>query len=184
MDIATLIHSTAKGDRNAFTELYRTQQRPMLAYATGILAGDREAAEDAVDEAFLDIWKNAQSYSGAGHAGGWIRRIVRNKAVDGLRKSRGKILVHDETALATQVDPAAGPEDQALLAQEARWLRQSLSKLNVDQREAVILCYYEDRSLSEIAGISNCPENTVKTRLFHARKILSGHMKRETNNVI
>lgn len=177
MDIATHIRAIAAGDRAAFTRLYRDRQRPMLVYATGLLAGDREAAEDAVDEAFLDIWKNAESFAGTGHAEGWIRRIVRNKAVDGLRQAKGKAFVSDEAALAAQIDPAANPEERAAISSDAEWLRQCLSVLNVDQREAVILCYYEDRSLAEIASLAGCPENTVKTRLFHARKSMAAHLK-------
>jgi RNA polymerase sigma-70 factor, ECF subfamily len=174
MDIAISIRAVAAGDRAAFTALYRHLQRPMLAYATGLLAGDREAAEDAVDEAFLDIWKSAGSYAGTGNPQGWVRRIVRNKAIDGLRKRGNKISgEYYDHASAKMADGGASPEDQAVIESEALWLRHNLVLLSTEHRETIILCYFENRSLAEIAQIMECPENTVKTRLFHARKQLN-----------
>lgn len=178
MDIATELHATAKGDRAAFSRLYQLLRRPMLAYATGLLAGDYQAAEDAVDEAFLDIWKSAGSYSGAGSAEGWVRRIVRNKAIDWLRKQRGERTSEFDLNRDDRIGTDPNPEEQAITDNNARQLWQQLQRLSPQQREAVFLCYYEDRSLVEIAEITQCPENTVKTRLFHARKQLRNNLVR------
>lgn len=169
MDIAATIRAVARGDRTAFDALYRAQQRPLLGYALGLLAGDREAAEDAVDEAFLDVWKQAAGFAGIGSAQGWIRRIVRNKAVDWLRRNGNARLVEWSDEQELRADDTPGPEDLAIIASDADWLRLALGRLSVDQREAVVLAYFEQRSVAEIAAIQSCPEGTVKTRLFHAR---------------
>lgn len=171
-DLDALLRATAQGNRTAFDQLYRVQQRPMLAYAAGLLAGDRAAAEDAVDEAFVDVWRQAGAFAGSGSAAGWIRRIVRNKAVDWLRKS-GRAR-HGEWVPAEDIrrDERPGPEGDALAADAAGWLRRALGQLNLDQRETVLLCYFEERSLDEIAAIMGCPAGTVKSRLFHARQSL------------
>jgi RNA polymerase sigma-70 factor (ECF subfamily) len=174
MDIASTIRALARGDRAAFDQLYRAQQRPLLGYALGLLAGDREAAEDVVDEAFLDIWKQADRFSGTGTAQGWIRRIVRNKAVDWLRRNGSARFAEWSDEHELRADDGPGPEDLAIAANSADWLRVALGRLSVDQREAVVLAYFEQRSVAEIAAIQSCPEGTVKTRLFHARLNMRG----------
>lgn len=174
MTTEALIRAISRGERSAFEQLYKTLQRPMLAYASGLLAGDRTAAEDAVDDAFLDVWKGAAGFTGTGSADGWIRRIVRNKAIDWLRRQKHHRHGEWSDACEQLADNTPDPEAVAMGADAAAWLRGSLAKLNVEQREALILCYFEERSLAEIAGIMACPENTVKTRLFHARARLRG----------
>lgn len=176
MNVATELRATARGDRVAFSRLYKAMHRPMLSYATGLLAGDYQAAEDAVDEAFLDIWKSADNYSGTGSAEGWIRRIVRNKAIDWLRKQKGEATDALGDDPDTRMDTEPNPEDLAIGKNASDVLLQQLARLTIHQREAVFLCYYDDKSLAEIAEISQCPENTVKTRLFHARKKLRSNL--------
>lgn len=180
MTTQILIRDIARGDRASFETLYRNLQRPMLGYAMGILAGDREAAEDAVDEAFVDIWRSAASYSGAGNAEGWVRRIVRNKSIDWLRRQKGDKSIEWSDAVEQQPEIAPNPEEMAIASGDLDWLRQGLSRLNVKQREALILCYFEERPLAEIAAIMECPENTVKTRLFHARASLRQYSEKMT----
>ena len=177
MDISDQIRAIASGDRAEFTQLYRDQHKAMLAYATGLLAGDVHAAEDAIDDAFLDIWKCASSYSGAGNAAGWVRRIVRNKAIDWLRKQKGKVLPFETCGADMTIDYSVNPEEWAAAQNDAALLKKGLAKLSLDHREAIILCYFEDLSLAEISQIVGCPQNTVKTRLFHARKQLGSQLK-------
>jgi RNA polymerase sigma-70 factor, ECF subfamily len=163
----------ANGDRAAFVRLWRATQPEFIRYATGLLAGDRSAAEDAVDEAFIAIWQQSGRYNGRGNAMGWMRRIVRNKAIDWLRKQRD-IPMSGDPQMDGQLDASAVPTpfDIAERTSAAATLRAALVTLSVEQREAVWLCYFEEKSLQAIAEIAGCPENTVKTRLFHARKAL------------
>ena len=179
MDSASALRAIAKGDRSAFAALYKSMQRPMLRYATGLLAGDREAAEDAVDEAFIDIWRKAQNWSATGSAEGWIRQIVRNKSIDWLRKQKGEVSASHEIddALAQLSDVGPSQVEQLEHQSEAAGLRLALAKLSIEHREALWLCYFEEKPLSEIATICQCPENTVKTRLFHARKRLKAQIE-------
>lgn len=174
MDIETELNRIANGDRLAFARLWRATQPELLRYATGLLAGDRSAAEDAVDEAFIAIWQKSGRYDGRGNAMGWIRRIVRNKAIDWLRKQRDVTMPEEPQSdeLHPGIKPEPTPFDIAERSSAAAALRNTLSILSVEQREAVWLCYYEEKSLREIAEIAGCPENTIKTRLFHARKTL------------
>ena len=178
MDTETMLFDIAHGNQKAFAMLYRAQQPIMIRYASGLLAGDLAAAEDAVDEAFTAIWAQAGRFNGSGNANGWIRRIVRNKAIDWLRKQRECNSIDAELAdFADQrADPAASPYDHAEQTSEANQLRRALTGLSFEHREAVWLCYFEDKSIDEIAQIADCPRSTVKTRLFYARKSLKAEL--------
>ncbi len=176
MDIEQTIKRISTGSSDAFKALYTDQQPIMLRYAAGLLAGDRDAAMDAVDEAFMEIWRHADRYSGNGSAQGWIRHIVRNKAIDWLRKQRERPLKSEaeQAVFENHADDADTPAQAAEKHSTANELRAALTRLSIDHREVVWLCYFEEKSLSEIAALVGCPENTVKTRLFHARKQLAG----------
>ncbi|HQT55478.1 MAG TPA: RNA polymerase sigma factor, partial [Phenylobacterium sp.] len=110
---ADALHRIAKGDRAAFTELYQRVQPQFVGYASALLAGDVDAALDVVDEAFLSIWREAGRYGGEGSADGWIRRIVRNKAVDWLRSRRERPQAPRGDHAVELADPSDTPERAA-----------------------------------------------------------------------
>lgn len=172
MNIELLLGEVGQGNKNAFAALFRELQPSFVRYATGLLAGDKSAAEDAVNEAFVAIWEQAGRFSGSGSAAGWMRRIVRNKAIDWLRKQRDCPMSLDAEDHFRETASACGPNpfEQAAATSEAIQLKNALAALNLEQREAIWLCYFEDRSIREIAAIAGCPENTAKTRLFHGRR--------------
>ena len=172
METENKLRAIARGDRAVFAALFKDYLPRFVPYATGLLAGDKEAAEDVVHDAFMAIWQQAGHFSGKGSAEGWMRRIVRNKAIDWCRKQREVPMTME---LQTQHAEQAGdlnPLEAAVQSDAAKHLRDALTILSVDQREAIWLCYFEERSVAEISEFTQCPENTVKTRLFHARKIL------------
>jgi len=179
MNIEWALQGIARGDEAAFSWLYASEQALLLRYATGMLAGDRAAAEDAVDEAFLAVWHQAGRYSGSGSARGWLRRIVRNKVVDYLRRT-GNVPLANEAQLsrfALVADEADGPDRTIEIKSAADELRRAMARLSPDHREVVWLCYFEELPLFEIALLVGCPENTVKTRLFHARKAMRAYLE-------
>ncbi len=149
----------------------------MLHFATGLMSGHGQAAEDMVDEAFFEVWRKAGQYSGDGHPQGWLRRIVRNKVIDWLRKQpRAGVEIPADDALAQHSDECDTPEETLAKLSDANELRRLLGRLSLEHREALWLCYFEELPLSEIASIVECPEGTVKTRLFHARRALRAMM--------
>ena len=174
IDTEVHLRGIADGNHAAFTALYRGWQPILVRYATGLLNGDREAAADVVDEALLAVWQQAGRFSGAGSSAGWLRRIVRNKAVDWLRRQRDVSLPSDEleSAANSLPDPAKNPHELAAQQSDKSAVIEALQTLSFDHREAIWLCYFEELSVQEIAEIAGCPANTVKTRLFHARRIL------------
>ncbi len=172
METKAKLAAIAGGDRTVFAALFKEYLPRFVPYATGLLAGDKDAAEDVVHDAFMAIWQQAGRFSGTGSAEGWMRRIVRNKAVDWCRKQREIPMTVELQTEHSEKAGGSNPFEAAVQSNAAQQLRGALSILSVEQREAVWLCYFEECSLSEIAQFAQCPENTVKTRLFHARKIL------------
>jgi RNA polymerase sigma-70 factor, ECF subfamily len=172
MHAETQLQVISSGDKGAFADLFRHYQPRFVSFATGLLAGDKEAAEDVVHDTFVVIWQQAGNFIGAGSAEGWMRRIVRNKAVDWCRKQREAPMTIALEAKYSEQAEDTDPFEAAVQSDAAQQLREALGLLSIEQREAIWLCYFEECSLSEIAEIADCPENTVKTRLFSARKIL------------
>ncbi|MFM5931528.1 MAG: RNA polymerase sigma factor [Novosphingobium sp.] len=178
-DAHTHLCAVAGGDHAAFTALYRQQARALTVLARGILGGDRAAAEDVVDATFIAVWQGAGRYQGqsAGEAAGWLRRVLRNKAVDWLRANARYDTGLEADHAQADTDPLSNPERAAMQRDAGERLAVAMRRLSVDQREAVMLCYFEDMALADIARIARCPEGTVKTRLFHARKALRGYLQ-------
>ncbi len=162
--------------QQVFARLYEDHRTSMLAYATAILGGDSSAAEDAVDEGFTDLWRGRERWNTITNMPAFLRRIIRNKAIDILRKSHARDHDNNEDAILAISDSAPDPEQSAMIGDQQQWLRGALKILNADQREAIVLCYFEGLPLQEIADAMDCPTNTVKTRLHHARRKLHDWM--------
>ncbi|MCP5397144.1 MAG: RNA polymerase sigma factor [Sphingomonadaceae bacterium] len=173
-----LLAAIAAGNRQAFDQLYRQMYPALVAQCLAILGQDLPLAEDAVDEAFVDIWRRANTFDGRGSASGWIRRIARNKAIDLLRKLPAGEALSDPGELVSWRDESPGPEDAALCADQDRHVLALLDCLSADHREVVVLHYYSNMRLGEIAEATGTAEGTVKSRLFHARKLLRERLER------
>jgi RNA polymerase sigma-70 factor (ECF subfamily) len=153
-----LVVRVARGDRGAFETLYRRYVRSVYALALRRL-GQRESAEDAVQETFAAVWRSARTYRPErGAAAPWLFSIARNAMVDRLR-ARVVLAEPPDTA-----DDGPGPPDRA----ERDWLswrvHRALEALPETEREVLALAYWGGRSQSEIAAQLGIPLGTVKTR--------------------
>jgi len=178
-EAADLIGRIAKGDKQALAALYRTFEKPVYRFILSRLNDPHEAA-DILHDVFMDIWRVAASFEGRSQVRTWIFGIAYRKVIDAHRK-RGRVTLTDEVPETGDVQDSA--ETGYAAAQQAAHLRFCLTRLSDEHRSAISLAFYEDMTCAQIAAVAGVPEGTVKSRLFHARKLLqhclTGRMGRE-----
>jgi RNA polymerase sigma-70 factor, ECF subfamily len=164
-----LIGRIARGDRLAMQVLFARHHVRIYRYVLRLMR-DEMAAEDVISEVFLDVWRQANRFEGRSAVSTWLIAIARFKALSVLRKRREEGL---DDEMAEQIEE---PSDDPGLATEksdkGEKLRQCLAALTPEHREVIDLVYYHEKSVEEAAQIIGIPENTVKTRMFYARKKL------------
>ena len=139
------------------------------------LVRDEQVAEDLINEVFLDVWRQAGKFEGRSAVSTWLLAITRFKALSALRR-RSDVELDDEAAGAIE-DASDDPEVAVQKKDTGEVLRKCLMALSPEHREIVDLVYYHEKSVEEVGEIVGIPENTVKTRLFYARKKLAGLLK-------
>jgi RNA polymerase sigma-70 factor (ECF subfamily) len=164
-----LIGRIARGDRLAMQVLFARHHVRVFRFVLRLLH-DEALAEDVISETFLDVWRQAGRFEGRSTVSTWLIAIARFKALSMLRKRREEEL-DDETANSIE-EPADGPEATVAKMDKSQRLRKCLTALSPEHREVIDLVYYHEKSVEEVAEIVGIPENTVKTRMFYARKKL------------
>jgi RNA polymerase sigma-70 factor, ECF subfamily len=165
-----LIKRIATRDGAAMRVLFGRHQIRVFRFLLR-LVGDRATAEDLVSEVFLEIWRKAEAFKGRSQVSTWLLAIARYKALSLMRRQ-----VHDQLdarVAATIADHADDPETAVQHASRAALLRHCLMQLSSAHREVVDLVYYHERTIEDAAHVLGVPANTVKTRMFHARKRLA-----------
>ena len=116
----------------------------------------------------LDVWRQAGRFQGRSQVTTWLLAIARNKALSALRRRSNEEL--DDDAAAAIEDPQDNPEVTLQKRQKAEILLHCLTQLSPAHRQVTDLVYYHEKSIDEVAEITGVPQNTVKTRMFYARK--------------
>ena len=169
-----LIGRIASGDKVAMQVLFARHHVRVYRFVLR-LARDATIAEDLISEVFLDVWRQAGRFEARSAVSTWLLAIARYKALSALRRRPDEAL--DEEAVAAIEDPADDPEVAIQKKDKGAVLRECLTKLSAEHREIIDLVYYHEKSVEEVAEIVGIPENTVKTRMFYARKRLSELLK-------
>jgi RNA polymerase sigma-70 factor (ECF subfamily) len=170
----SLIARIAHGDRLAMQVLYGRHHVRVYRFALRLVRKE-QVAEDLISEVFLDVWRQAGKFEGRSAVSTWMLAITRFKALSALRKKKDAEL--DDEAAAAIEDTADNPEVAIAKKDTSHALRNCLTALSQDHREIIDLVYYHEKSVEEVARIVGIPENTVKTRLFYARKKLAELLK-------
>jgi len=165
-----LLAAVATGDEGAMRTLYNRHHVRVFRFVTR-LVGDATAAEDIVSEAFIDVWRQADRFEGRSAVSTWIMSIARYKALSMRRRRQDAEL--DEKVAESVADENHDPEEAMLEMDRSAQLRDCLKQLSPEHREIVDLVYYHDKTIEEVAEITGAPKNTVKTRMFYARKRLA-----------
>jgi len=170
-----LVTAIAAGDRDAMRTLYNRHRIRVFRFAIR-LVDDDAAAEDVVSEAFIEVWRQAGRFEGRSSVSTWIMSIVRFKALSVHRRHSESDL--DLKVAETIADPSLSPEQIVLETDRRVQLRACLSQLSPDHRAIMDLVYYHDKTIEEVAEIVGAPKNTIKTRMFYARRRLAWLLSR------
>jgi RNA polymerase sigma-70 factor (ECF subfamily) len=171
-----LLRSIADGDKQAMQTLFARHNVRVYRFLLRFVS-DESAAEDLVSDVFLDVWRQAGRYEGRSQVSTWLMAMARNKALSILRRRQAEEL--DEEVAEFIQDPSDSPEAMLQTQQRTEILRKCLTHLSPAHREIIDLVYYHEKSIEEVAEIIGVPQNTVKTRMFYARKRIGEVMAAE-----
>ena len=165
---AELIRTAQSGDRDALVKLLREIESHVYRTAYYIL-GNEQDAMDAAQEALIRIYTKINSYEEKALFKTWVQRIVTNICIDKFRRKKPTVSIeeHDMNFSNDQ-----NVEDEIVLTDIAKDIREAIDQLPEHHRAVVILRYMEDFSYKEIADSLDLPLNTVKSYLFRARQQL------------
>ena len=171
-DIIELLRE--KGQDRAFAELLSRYEGKVYRLCCALL-GDRAQAEDAAQESLIRVWKALGRYDERASLSSWIYAITRNRCLTALEKRRALESLDELSEEAEATLPSTGESYEG----SAEQLRGLVELLPERLRRVLVLYYYEERSVSEVALMLGCPQGTVKTALFRARAALAGMLKRQ-----
>ena len=169
-----LIGRIANGDRLAMQVLYARYHVRVFRFVVRLVR-DEATAEDLISEVFLDVWRQAGRFEGRSTVSTWMLAIARFKAISALRRRLNEEL--DEETIGAIEDPSDDPAAALEKKDKSVVIRKCLMGLSAEHREIVDLVYYHEKSVEEVADIVGIPVNTVKTRMFYARKRLAELLK-------
>jgi RNA polymerase sigma-70 factor (ECF subfamily) len=174
--VFALLQRMGKGDEAALRELYRAYSRSIYAFALRRLRDAAEAEEIVVDT-MHEVWRHPERFRGESKFSTWLLGIARFKLLSLIRSREPQ---HEELGEVEETLESGEEGSFEILAQKQRReaVRECMNKLPPEQRECLHLVFYEGYALAEVAAVLGCPENTVKTRLFHARRKLKNSLRR------
>ena len=169
---AALVVAVRAGDQSAMSALYDRYSPVVYAVALRVL-GDTGAAEDVLQDVFMQLWRNPGAFdSSRGTLGAWLAVITRNRAIDALRRRKPE---HDIEDVVLSVEPDMAEEADRVRVRES--VRRALEAMPEPQRKTLELAYFEGLTHSEIAAKTGEPLGTIKTRiragLLTLRKVFS-----------
>jgi RNA polymerase sigma-70 factor (ECF subfamily) len=162
-----LLRAVARGDKKAFTRLYHLTA-PETLFLIRRMVHDSSLADDILVHTYSEIWRCAGSFKGLSKARTWIIGIARNLCYKALEKK--EIPQHFE------VEDIAGPQNpdhEVATAERSRLLKAAMKTLSPVQRETLDLIFFSGLTYKEVGMIMESPENTIKTRVYHAKAKLA-----------
>jgi RNA polymerase sigma-70 factor (ECF subfamily) len=164
-----LIAKIASGNRLAMQVLYARHHTRIYRFILRTV-GSNATAEDLTSDVFLSVWQQAHRFEARSAVTTWLLAIARYKAIAELRR---RPAASSDEANADISDPTDDPEVALQGKHRGEILRRCLARLSQEHREIIDLVYYHEKSVQEVAEIVGIPGNTVKTRMFYARRKLS-----------
>jgi RNA polymerase sigma-70 factor (ECF subfamily) len=167
-----LLARIADQDRSAFEALYRNYYRRLWRFLEP-LTRRPNLIDEILDDTMLVVWTKAATFNGASRVSTWIFAIAYNKALKALKRE-GRW--HQGVMPPDFVEFADTPESELIERQSRLAVKRLVGQLSAEQRAVVELTYYHGCGYKEIAEITGSPVNTIKTRMFHARRRLKASL--------
>lgn len=162
-----LLGRVAARDSAAFQELYLLYHRRLARFLTRLVRR-YDIAEEVINDTMWVVWRKAADFRGASRVSTWIMGIAYRRALKTLQRVNA-VTMHENP---TDTLPELTTSEPMRSDELREWLAVGLERLSLEQRLTMELTYFLGHSCEEIASIMECPVNTVKTRMFHARKKL------------
>jgi len=178
-DERELVALARAGDRQAMDVLVERHYGPLRALLLRYGCARSSDVEDLIQETFLRALATLRRYEDRGHLRTWLFRIALNLARDGRRRSGRIVTQAGVEALAELSDFSADPAGLLLAKLDGQALAAALDRLPESQRAALVLRFYADLPIEEVARVCGCPEGTVKSRIHYALRKLRGLLLRE-----
>jgi len=160
-----LIRRIRLRDRAALRDLYLIYHRRLSRFLVRVTRRS-DVAEEVINDTLLVVWNSAERFRGDSRVSTWIVGIAYRRALKAIRRRSFEVL---ELAAGEAVADA----DVLQSCETQEWIEEAMRELPIEQRLCLELAYMMGHSCEEIAGITSCSVNTVKTRLFHARRKLA-----------
>lgn len=178
-DDAELLRLIGEGDDKAFEQFYARHAALAYSVALKILANPTDAG-DVVQDVFVTIHRKSDQYHvGLGKASSWLAAITRNRALDRLRvlKRQSRHAVLERENALQEYDPCQRATESSLYRDERELLREAVSRLGAEHRQALNLVYFGGMTHQEIAKQFNLPLGTIKARVRRGLQKLRGSLK-------
>jgi len=173
-----LIASIAQCDQGALRILFSRHYRRVFRFVLRFVK-DRDAAESIVNDVFLIAWQQAGHFEGRSQVATWLLGIARYRALGALKPRRSRHEEFDDGLEASLVDGQERVDDRILREDSNRYLRRCIRTLPREQAQLIELHYFQEVSLRDAAELTGIPVNTIKTRMFLARRKLARMMAAE-----
>jgi RNA polymerase sigma factor (sigma-70 family) len=170
-DDAYLLARIRLRDLKAFESLYRNYQPRLTRFLINLVRRP-VLVEEVLDDTLMVVWEQPDGFKGDSKLSTWIFAIAYRKAMKALRKQDEAV---EDRDAGNRISSEPGPEQEAGHQRLKAVLMEAVGELSSDHRAVVDLTYFHELGYREIAEIMNCPVDTVKTRMFHARR----HLKRK-----
>lgn len=178
LDEHALLLNITDGDTSAFETFYKLYYPRLFRFVLR-MTRQPDAVEELIQETLLLVWEKPDRFNGESKVSTWVFGIAYHKSLKLISKTARRSNDLDVDQLLESIgDPVA---NLAHNLENQDWLNCALDKLSADQRAVIELTFYHGLPYQDIAKILNCPENTVKTRMFHARKKLQAFAEIQEN---
>jgi RNA polymerase sigma factor (sigma-70 family) len=178
VDEYALLQRIAEGDTSAFEAFYKVYYSKLFRFILR-MTHQPESVEELIQETLLVVWEKPEGFNHSSKISTWVFGIAYNKTLKSMsRNAHRSSDVNVDDLIETIGDSADNPAQRL---ESNDWLSCALAILQPDQRAVIELTFYHGLPYQDIARILNCPENTVKTRMFHARKKLQAFAGTQEN---